>query len=35
MGAVGDGAHATHEFIYLDKMLERSILLGMLLLTDK
>jgi glutamate carboxypeptidase len=35
MGAVGDGAHATHEFIYLDKMLERSSLLGMLLLTDR
>ena len=35
LGAVGDGAHATHEFIYLDKMLERSSLLGMLLLTGK
>ncbi|UCG26430.1 MAG: M20 family metallopeptidase [Chloroflexota bacterium] len=32
LGAVGDGAHATHEFIYLDKMLERSALLGLLLL---
>ncbi len=35
LGAVGDGAHATHEFIYLDKMLERSTLLGLLLLTDQ
>jgi glutamate carboxypeptidase len=32
LGAVGDGAHATHEFIFLDKMQERSALLCMLLL---
>ncbi len=32
LGAVGDGAHATHEFIYLDKMLERSALLALLLM---
>lgn len=33
LGAVGDGAHASHEFIYLDKMLERSALLSLLLLS--
>ncbi len=32
LGAVGDGAHASHEFIYLDKMAERSALLALLLL---
>jgi glutamate carboxypeptidase len=32
LGAVGDGAHADHEFVYLDKMAERSALLAMLLL---
>ncbi len=31
LGAVGDGAHARHEFIYLDKTLERAALLAMLL----
>jgi glutamate carboxypeptidase len=33
LGAVGDGAHARHEFIYYDKMVERSALLALLLLT--
>jgi glutamate carboxypeptidase len=32
LGAVGDGAHAAHEFVYLDKMVERAALLAMLLL---
>lgn len=32
LGAVGDGAHAQHEFIYYDKMVERSALLALLLL---
>jgi len=33
LGAVGDGAHAHHEFMYVDKMVERSALLALLLLT--
>lgn len=33
LGAVGDGAHAAHEFIYLDKMVERTALLALLLMT--
>lgn len=32
LGAVGDGAHARHEFLYIDKMIERSALLTLLLL---
>ncbi|HKA54875.1 MAG TPA: M20/M25/M40 family metallo-hydrolase, partial [Candidatus Binatia bacterium] len=32
LGAVGDGAHARHEFMYLDKMAERAALLALLLL---
>lgn len=32
MGAVGDGAHAAHEFLYIDKMVERTILLTLMLL---
>ena len=32
IGAVGDGAHARHEFIFLDKLVERTTLLAMLLL---
>jgi glutamate carboxypeptidase len=32
LGAVGDGAHAPHEFIYVDKLLERTALLVHLLL---
>ena len=33
MGAVGDGAHAQNEFIYLDKLVERGMLLALMLLT--
>jgi glutamate carboxypeptidase len=33
LGAVGDGAHARHEFIYIDKWLERCTLLALLLLS--
>lgn len=33
LGAVGDGAHARHEFLFIDKMIERSALLALLLLT--
>ncbi|MFC5604760.1 M20 family metallopeptidase [Sporosarcina koreensis] len=32
LGAVGDGAHANHEYLVLDKMTERSALLALLLL---
>lgn len=32
LGAVGDGAHAAHEFIYLDQLPERTALLALLLL---
>ncbi len=32
LGAVGDGAHAHHEFIYTDRLAERSALLALLLL---
>ena len=32
LGAVGGGAHAQHEFIYLDKLAERTALLALLLL---
>ena len=32
LGAVGDGAHADHEFIYIDKLVERGTLLAMMLL---
>ena len=31
LGPVGDGAHAEHEFLYIDKTLERAALLTMLL----
>jgi glutamate carboxypeptidase len=33
LGPVGDGAHAQHEFLYIDKTLERAALLTMLLLS--
>lgn len=33
LGAVGDGAHARHEFLYLDKTIERTALLALLLLS--
>jgi len=32
LGAVGDGAHAEHEFLYIDRTLERAALLTMLLM---
>lgn len=32
LGTVGDGAHASHEFIFLNKMVERTSLLTLLLL---
>ena len=35
LGAVGGGAHARHEFIYLDRMLERTALLGLLLASGR
>ncbi len=31
LGAVGDGAHAAHEFVFIDKLVERSALLALLL----
>lgn len=31
LGAVGDGAHARHEFCYVDKLVERSALLSLLM----
>jgi len=34
LGAVGDGAHAGHEFIFIDKMIERAALLALLLKTQ-
>lgn len=34
LGAVGDGAHAVHEFIYPEKLAERLTLITMLLLSD-
>lgn len=33
LGPVGDGAHADHEFLYIDKTLERTALLALLLLS--
>lgn len=32
LGPVGDGAHAVHEFVYIDKMVERAALLAALLM---
>ncbi|HJQ27847.1 MAG TPA: M20 family metallopeptidase [Rubrobacter sp.] len=32
LGAVGDGAHASHEFVYVDRMVERCALLALLLM---
>ena len=34
LGTTGDGAHATHEFIYVDKLIERTALLTLLLLEN-
>ena len=33
LGAVGDGAHAVHEFVYVDRVIERVALLAGLLVT--
>jgi len=33
LGPVGDGAHADHEFLYIDKTIERTALLALLLLS--
>lgn len=35
LGTTGDGAHANHEFIFTDKLIERTALLTMLLLDDE
>jgi glutamate carboxypeptidase len=35
LGPVGHGAHAKHEFLYIDKTLERAALLAMLLLSPE
>jgi glutamate carboxypeptidase len=32
LGATGDGAHAAHEFIFVDKLIERTALLTLLLM---
>ena len=32
LGAVGDGAHASHEFVFVEKLSERAALLALLLL---
>ena len=34
LGTVGDGAHASHEFIFSDKLIERSALLTLLLMNE-
>ena len=34
LGTPGDGAHATHEFIFSDKLIERTALLTLLMLND-
>jgi glutamate carboxypeptidase len=34
LGTPGDGAHASHEFIYQEKLTERAALLTLLLLAD-
>ena len=35
LGPVGHGAHAKHEFLYIDKTLERAALLTLLLLAPR
>lgn len=35
LGTVGDGAHARHEYIFKDKLIERTTFLAMLLLADE
>jgi glutamate carboxypeptidase len=34
LGTTGDGAHAKHEFIFIDKLIERTVLLALLLLEN-
>lgn len=34
LGPVGDGAHAAHEHIVIDKLIERTALLALLLMAD-
>ena len=34
LGATGDGAHAPHEFMFIDKMIERTALLTLLMLRE-
>ena len=34
LGPVGDGAHASHEFLFVDKQVERCALLARLLLLE-
>jgi len=34
LGTIGDGAHAKHEFIFTDKLIERTALLTILLMAD-
>ena len=34
LGTTGDGAHAKHEFIFIDKLIERTALLTLLLIND-
>ena len=34
LGTTGDGAHARHEFIYAEKLLERTALLALLLMAE-
>lgn len=35
LGSVGDGAHAAHEYVFLDKMIERTALLALLILSPE
>ncbi len=34
LGAIGDGAHAKHEFVYVNKMIERTALLALIILGE-
>ncbi len=34
LGTIGDGAHAKHEFIFIDKLIERTALLTILLMAN-
>ncbi len=35
LGTTGDGAHAVHEFIYLDQLLQRTALLALLIISNE